>query len=94
MHDFSCTAADEMYYSELADKVRYFKEDEKGINTMCKVIEDMRNETAQKTREQTQVINIKTIMSKMKFTVEQAMDLLDIPLSERAFYTNLIQEKI
>ena len=25
MHDFSCTSADDMYYRELADKVRYYK---------------------------------------------------------------------
>lgn len=47
MHDFFCTSADDMYYKELADKVRYFKEDEKGVAKMCKVMEDMRNEAAQ-----------------------------------------------
>ena len=35
-------------YKELADKVRYFKEDEKGVAAMCKVMEDMRNESARK----------------------------------------------
>lgn len=30
MHDFHCTKADDMYYSQLADKMRYFKESEKG----------------------------------------------------------------
>ena len=44
MHDFSCTSADDMYYKELAEKVRYFKEDEKGVEKMCKVMEDMRND--------------------------------------------------
>ena len=29
MHDFFCTSPDDMHYSELANKVRYFKEDEK-----------------------------------------------------------------
>lgn len=28
MHDFFCTDPDDMNYKELADKVRYFKEDE------------------------------------------------------------------
>ena len=46
MHDFFCTDADDMHYKELADKVRYFKEDEKGVEIMCRVMEDMRNETA------------------------------------------------
>ena len=46
MHDFFCTDPDDMIYKELADKVRYFKEDEKGMAAMCKVMEDMRNESA------------------------------------------------
>ena len=46
MHDFFCTDPDDMHYKALADKVRYFKEDEKGVAAMCKVMEDMRNESA------------------------------------------------
>ena len=46
MHDFSCTDAKDMKYKILADRVRYFKEDEKGVETMCKAMEEMRNETA------------------------------------------------
>lgn len=44
MHDFACTEAKDMYYHVLADRVRYFKEDEKGVTAMCKAMEDMRNE--------------------------------------------------
>ena len=46
MHDFFCTDPDDMHYKELADKVRYFKEDEEGVAAMCKVVEDMREEAA------------------------------------------------
>jgi hypothetical protein len=46
MHDFSCTNPDDMNYEALAKKARYFKQDEKGVTTMCKILEDMRNETA------------------------------------------------
>jgi hypothetical protein len=45
MHDFRCTSADNMYYNILADRVRYFKENERGRESMCKLLEDMRNET-------------------------------------------------
>ena len=45
MHDFFCTDPDDMHYKALADKVRYFKEDEKGVAAMCKVMEDMRNDS-------------------------------------------------
>lgn len=44
MHDFSCTNPDDMNYEVLAKKARYFKLDEKGVTTMCKIMEDMRNE--------------------------------------------------
>ena len=46
MHDFTCTNAKDMYYEVLADRVHYFKEDEKGVAIMCKAMEDMRNEAA------------------------------------------------
>ncbi|MBR1854877.1 MAG: hypothetical protein IJ794_17320 [Lachnospiraceae bacterium] len=34
MHDFFCTNPDNMHYEELAQKVRYFKEDEKGVENV------------------------------------------------------------
>lgn len=46
MHDFSCTSAKDMFYEVLADRVHFFKEDEKGVAVMCKVMEDMRKEAA------------------------------------------------
>lgn len=42
LHDFACMEAKDMYYQVLADRVRYFKEDEKGVAVMCKAMEDMR----------------------------------------------------
>jgi len=36
-------------YEALAKKARYFKQDEKGVKAMCKIMEDMRNEEAKKT---------------------------------------------
>lgn len=44
VHDFNCTEAKDMYYKELAERVRYFKETEKGVESMCRTMEIMRNE--------------------------------------------------
>lgn len=41
MHDFSCTDPKDMNYKILADRVRYFKEDEEGVLTMCREMENM-----------------------------------------------------
>ncbi len=46
MHDFSCTEPEDMNFEALAQKARYFKQDEKGVAAMCKMLEDMRNEAA------------------------------------------------
>lgn len=44
MHDFPYTDAKDMRYKILADCVRYFKEDEEEVATMCKAMEEMRKE--------------------------------------------------
>ena len=87
MHDFFCTDADDMNFRELAEKVRFYKEDEKGVAEMCKVMEDMRNEEAKKIRLEA----IKSIMESFGVTIEKAMESLKIPNAEWAFYVDKIQ---
>ena len=89
MHDFFCTSTDDMNYKVLADKVRYFKEDEKGVEAMCKVMEDMRNEAAEKTT----VKHIENIMESFGVTIEKAMETLKIPVSQRDMYIALVGKK-
>lgn len=45
MHDFNCTNASDMHFPLLAEKTRYLKENPKGVSEMCKVMEDLRNES-------------------------------------------------
>ena len=52
MHDFNCTDAEDMYFDLLAEKTRYLKENPKGVNEMCKVMEDLRNESYAEGREE------------------------------------------
>lgn len=41
MHDFCCKNPDDMHYKELAEKTRYFKENEKGVEQMDEVMEKL-----------------------------------------------------
>jgi len=41
MHDFSCKNPSDMYYKPLAAQVRYYKEDAKGVEAMCRIVEDL-----------------------------------------------------
>ena len=45
MHDFNCTKADDMNFELMANRTRYLKENPKGVNEMCKIMEDMRSES-------------------------------------------------
>ncbi|MBR5400454.1 MAG: Rpn family recombination-promoting nuclease/putative transposase [Treponema sp.] len=46
MHDFSTPNADEMYYKELAEKVRFYKQDETGVQMASKIVEEYGDERA------------------------------------------------
>jgi flagellar biosynthesis/type III secretory pathway protein FliH len=46
MHDFRCTDYRDMNYPILSERVRYFKEDEEGVSSMCRAMEEMRAEAA------------------------------------------------
>ena len=48
MHDFYCEDSKDMIHKELADRVKYYKEDEGGVGEMCKILEDMRNEAEER----------------------------------------------
>ncbi|WP_296858683.1 Rpn family recombination-promoting nuclease/putative transposase [Treponema sp.] len=50
MHDFCTPNADEMNYSELAEKVRYHKQETEGVRTMCRIVEEYGKERAAEAR--------------------------------------------
>lgn len=66
MHDFRCVSAVDMFYPELAEKVRELKETKGGQDRMCKLMEDMRNEAQRE--------------GEMKRAKETAFELADMGL--------------
>lgn len=48
MQDFSCKNAEDIYYQELAEGVRHFKEEKGGREAMCRAVEEYANEVAKK----------------------------------------------
>ena len=40
MHDFSTSNADEMFYNELAERMRFLKQDEEGVKMASKIVEE------------------------------------------------------
>ncbi|MDE7204745.1 MAG: hypothetical protein K2O91_23235 [Lachnospiraceae bacterium] len=78
MHDFSCTNPDDMNYEALAKKARYFNQDEKGVATMCKIMEDMRNEAAQKAELKSARETAERLIKKGKMTLEEIAECVPL----------------
>jgi C4-type Zn-finger protein len=57
---------------------------------MCLAIEEMKKEASEATEATTTVSNIKSIMEKLQYNAEQAMDLLGIPEEKRKKYVELL----
>lgn len=74
MHDFNCTDAADMNFKLLADRTRYLKENPKGVNEMCKVIEDMR-------REERIEVALR-MLEAGKYALDEIANISDLPLDE------------
>ena len=71
-----------MYTELMANRARYLKSDPKGVQMMCKAMDDFRDEIEVRTM----VVAIKNIMESFKITAQQAMDALKIPAAEQPKY--------
>lgn len=76
------TEWDDMYNELMADRVRYFKEDEEGVAIMCREMEKMRDEAVKAK----QLENIKNVMESFQVSVYKAMESLKIPTEMYDFY--------
>lgn len=65
-------------YVNGADKVRYLKEDEKGVATMCKAMEDMRNEAVERDR----IKNALEMIKDGKLSLEQVAKYSSLALDK------------
>ena len=78
MHDFSCTDADDMNFKLMAERMRYLKEDPKGVNEMCKVMEDMR---IQERRETMTEIALRMLHAG-RYALEEIVNISGLSLDE------------
>ena len=102
MHDFFCSDPNDMYSDVLAERVRFFKEDEKGVAAMCNVMKEIyddgfasgeaQGEVRGEIRgaETERIKNIKSLIQRMGVTAEAAMDALNISKDEQTKYLALL----
>ncbi|WP_034450581.1 PD-(D/E)XK nuclease family transposase [Butyrivibrio sp. AE2032] len=78
MSDFFCTEAEEMNYKELSDRVRFYKETEKGAKTMGSVIDELREEGEMKARTE----NALKMLANNKLTLEEVAEYSGLSLEK------------
>ena len=71
MSDLYCTNADDMNYEELSKKVRTYKETEEGVNTMCDIWDEVRNEGVEKGAQNTRIENAIKLIRNGKLSLEE-----------------------
>lgn len=90
MHDLACPDPNQMHYDVLADRVRFFKENEKGVSAMCKVFEELRQEGMQegmqkgmqRGEERRSIQLVHDMLAAGKYALEEIAALSGLPLSE------------
>lgn len=66
------------YYETLAKRARSFKQDEKGIAAMCKIMEDMRKEAAREAVLDNARETARRMIKKGKMSLEEIADYVPI----------------
>ena len=74
MSDFFCTDAKDMCYKELSDRVRLYKETEKGVESMCEIWDDVRNEA--------RIENAKAMINDGALSLEKVAEYSGLPIEK------------
>ena len=82
MSDFFCTEAKDMNFKELSEKVRYFKESEKGVERMFDSLEDMRNEVWNESRNATRIETALKMIARGKLSLEEIAEDTGLPIDK------------
>ena len=82
MHDFNCKNAKDMVNPLLAEEVRYLKETEGGRSQMSRILEEMRNEAAEKAKEEEKVNTALKMLARKRDSIEEIAEITGLSLEE------------
>lgn len=66
---------------------------EDGVKHMCKVLEDMREETAKAQETKTLADTARNLMETMKWSFEQTMENMKVPQGQRGAVVGMVNAK-
>ena len=82
MHDFTCSDPDEMYYQEIAKKVRYLKRDNGGIKEMTEYYDKWEREIAEEAITDKSLEIAMNLIAKGKLSYEDIADATGLSIEK------------
>lgn len=82
MHDFSCTNADDIHYTEIAERIRFFKEDDEGVKSMCRSIEEMLEKNSKEVTERNTLEFARQMIALGKNTIDDISKCTGLTVEE------------
>ena len=82
MHDFLCTNADDLHYTEIEGRFRYLKEDDKGVRSMCRSIEEMMERVSKEVAERTTLEFAKRMIADKRLPLEIIAEYSGLSIEE------------
>ena len=82
MSDFCSSNAAEMYYREIAERVRFHKQEEGGAITMCSAFEEYGNEVRNETRTSERLSFARDLIRQNKLSLEEISAVSHLPLEQ------------
>lgn len=83
MHDFFCRRPEEMNNAVLAKNVRYYKDDQEGVDYMCRISEEIWNDGKAEGEISGIARAVKRLMEKHNFSFAQACEEAGVTKDER-----------
>ena len=83
-----------MHTKSLRERVEYFKRNPEGVREMCEIFEELRREGIEQGIEQGErrksLSDLRTLMEKLHYTAQQALDFFEVPEADRPLYLTLL----
>ena len=88
MHDFFCADPKDMNNEILADEVAKYKDTDKGVNSMCRIMEELTNESREEGRVEGRLANLLENVKKLMargMSFDEVADMLELSKDDRRF---------
>ena len=82
MHDFCEQSADAMHYGEIAERVRFHKQEEEGGRTMCRIFEEYGDEIRAEARVEARTEFVEDLLRGGTMPLERIAAVAKVPLEQ------------